>query len=183
MCSITEGMRARILRGKEMKQSFYKCWVKETIFYFIVLSRYMEYSFSYGIHIPIEVIRYILIIYLKYDQQLLDPLFQYPFQCKHEKCIIKWWNMMKWLFYTHPFSSDVIKTPLYINRIHFGDTIAVEHCSKQLCHNISNSYKKCNCCNKMICSKCIDREWQVVSPDNIYNFVCDECKVIKNLTI
>jgi len=71
----------------------YFIWEKQIMFNFNILLHFSNYLFCCSIQIPIEVIRYILLISLEYEQSLLTCDYNPP--CVNQECIIKWWKLSR----------------------------------------------------------------------------------------
>lgn len=115
----------------ETHYSFYYMWMNKIIPYFISLYRYAT-IFSKDIIFPIEIIRYILCLFLKIEQQLLDSNFRC--KCFEKTCIIDWWKTIR------------IDMPL--------NDHSLLHCSQKECHVITDCFNRCHLCLGIVCHEC-----------------------------
>lgn len=112
--------------------SYYHYWKKKITFGFFFLSRY-QYSLDFII--PSEIIRLILLLYLRYEKQNLRAILQCP--CSRKEDVIRWWK------------SNFIGYRLKYNLI-----FCVE------CHKIENTtqFQRCRICCDTFCLDCNDGE-------------------------
>ena len=116
-------------------ESFYNIWLNKFNPIFIILSRYSS-IFSLDIIFPIEIIHYILFIYLKIEQQLLDTRFRCT--CFEKECILNWWKI---------YDRDIPLT----NKLRAYP----KHCLQKGCHKITYEFSiNCKRCSRIVCHEC-----------------------------
>jgi len=113
-------------------------WKKQIMFHFNILSYFCNYLFSCSIQIPIDIIRYILLLSLRYEQSLLTSDFIPP--CVNRECIIKWWKLSIPNHVAKPFEYKLL--PFHCNNCHtcfddkeksFTRYLICSRCSKWFC--------------------------------------------------
>ncbi len=139
---------------------YYDFWKKKISILFFLLSTYSTILFSIHENIPIDIIKYILILYLKIEQNQLKPDQQCP--CSKKKCIRKWWALSYFendMELHHRVISEYISQAYYIPK----------HCNNiDGCHKIFDSrFKENNIiyqfyCNSTTCGMCLQK-------------VCEDC--------
>jgi hypothetical protein len=117
--------------SNELAQSLYHIWELKTTFLFCILNSFSE-NFLFDINFPIDIIRFILLIYLKFEQNFIYPSLRWNFDCCNKECIIEWWS-------ARPYKTEIDK--------YF-------HCYKKGCHNIQFNCFKCPLCEISLCNDC-----------------------------
>lgn len=134
-------------------KSIYELWLAKMSFNFLILTIVFDNI------IPIDIIRYILLIFLKIEQNQLSAFFKWKSSCNNKECILKWWK--------NNYNTDSILTQAsYI------------HCCNESCHNIYlGIFGKCQRCYKCFCEKCTDSNIDFTYTYR-YRSICKECHTI-----
>lgn len=157
---------------KTRTKTFYYIWEKQIMFNFNILSHFSNYLFSCLIIIPIEVIRYILLISLKYEQSLLGDDFNCP--CIDRDCISRWWKVSKITNMTKSngltYYNKRPRYPYHCNVCHTcfddRDLILEEYCYK------------CLKCSIVFCESCLfqkSKEFELGKQLENGDFLCRSC--------
>lgn len=135
-----------IIQKPKKYNSFYELWISQTIFYYIILIGF----------IPIDIIKLILNICLKKEQQYLHPKFRWNYQLCQKGCIENWCKFD----YSH--SS-------YFSEYH--------HCGNSFCHNFHNNHRECHVCFKNFCDNCneIDVYIDIFHQLGYWHPLCKKC--------
>ena|ERR1041385_8966084 len=121
--------------------NYYDLWEEKLTFIYLILGHFGSIYSIYN-NIPIDVIKYICIIYLKNEICNIPHQFKCP--CNDQKCQIEWFRLD-----IHPSKRDG----------RFKDTVIwfkEIHCSTKNCHVIYEplNYIKCWCCEGVFCQEC-----------------------------
>ena len=151
--SIPHNTPLKILR----KTSCYDIWEGHTTFYLLILSQFSD-CFSIDHKIPLDIIKYIIILVLQKQQEEISNLLEAWIECNQKTCIIKFWRNV------FPFN---------------GSFAQHMHCYTDGCHTISNwkESNKCEICLKVVCHTCMTKN--VWTPTGLGDFVCNNCMLIK----
>ena len=106
-------------------------------------------------HFPDEIIQYINLLYLRYEQTSIHLNNICP--CRKTKCINKWWKNL---------GDSNLKEDQHF--YHCG----IENCHTNYCGYSVNNGTQCDNCDKAICYLC-EKNYPLID-DMI---LCDECKI------
>ncbi len=179
-------MHRNIVSDNPNIKFMYDYWQGKISYLFFLLSIKITHLFPLHECFPIDLIKYILILYLKYDQQLL--IFDRQCPCYEKQCIINWWKYS--YINIDKYTEDKIYYYYY----------SPKHCNGKNCHKfidpreisnkplvqIHDNHARCNRCHKEICESCCaiiqcqnkyqKIDWQ--NSDSSFMFViCNGCYI------
>jgi hypothetical protein len=152
--------RYKLKIKKYQDKHCYFIWEKQIMFHFNILLYFCNYLFSCSIQIPIEVIRYILLLSLEYELDLLTSDFVPP--CLNRECVIKWWKLSLTKQIYKPFDHKLY--PFHCDNCHM--------CFDDKEKNETRSYT-CLRCFTSFCFYC--DKTSIGKQFKDYEFLCKSC--------
>lgn len=141
--------------------SYKELWDDNINFYYLILLSFSS-TFSINIIIPLDVIKYILIIYLRYEIHNIPPHLKCP--CDLISCQRKWITLE--INHQKNKRRSYLLTDSYIKE---------EHCFTKNCHNIykfnRNYMRRCISCPRNYCYECQEE----FEHDDDCDYYCDYC--------
>ncbi len=177
---------------KKKLEAFYYVWEKDIIFNYNVLSYYASSFFSIHDQFPIDVIRYILFILLKYNLQSFKSNVFCP--CPKSGCNLNWWKNfpivnLSYFSVKYDRTHDGWRKPYHCGYqhsltvyVHYND-MNLSKLPAPVCHTIesialSSKFPHiCFSCKRHFCYNCFNNNKNTI-PENFDDytfFVCNHC--------
>lgn len=146
---------------------YYDLWYKSVSCFYLIILKYLS-TFPTKHQIPLDIIRYICLLYIKEEMYNIPINYQCP--CNLQQCQIEW---LKLNMYNMKVTDVNFKErTIWQNKI---------HCMTNNCHVMFSHicWKSCELCSREFCDKCMAKgrlmhyKTYYEKIDTIFN--CNEC--------